>query len=86
MPDEIHISSFVVHAYPQALDAVAAAIAAMPGAELHARSPEGKLVVTLESASESAIVGCLERIGSLQGVLAATLVYHHWEPAEAPDA
>jgi periplasmic nitrate reductase NapD len=85
MTGEFHITSLVVHARPESLDAVARAIASFEGAEIQARSEQGKLVVTVESGNEETVTGCLARIGLLEGVLAATLVYHHCEPAEVPE-
>ena len=46
------------------------------------RIEEGKLVVTLETATEGEIVERLNRIQTLDGVLAAALVFHHFEPAQ----
>jgi nitrate reductase NapD len=76
---ETHISSLVIHALPARLDAVQRAIARMPGAAIDATSPAGKLVVTLETASEQDIASHLGQIQSIKGVLAATLVYHQVE-------
>jgi nitrate reductase NapD len=44
----MNISSAIVHIVPARLDEACAALAAMPGVEIHARSPEGKVVVTIE--------------------------------------
>jgi len=38
--------------------------------------------VTLETASESEVVDRLNAIQVLEGVLAATLVFHHFEPLQ----
>ncbi len=50
---EYHVTSLVVHAAPGTLEAVTTAIQALEGAEVHASSPEGKLVVTLEGESRA---------------------------------
>jgi periplasmic nitrate reductase NapD len=76
---ETHISSLVIHALPAGLDRVQDEIARLPGATIDASSPAGKLVVTLETASEKDIASHLGRIQSIKGVLAATLVYHQIE-------
>lgn len=81
---ELHISSLVVHADPRSEDAVAAAIARMDGAEIHARQG-GKLVITLETEHEGPILDTLNRIQLLDGVMAATLVYHQVERLEPGD-
>jgi nitrate reductase NapD len=71
-----HVSSIVVHAQPAALDAVAAAIAELPGAEIHARDAAGKLVVVLTAASERTISDNLQTINAIAGVFTASMVYH----------
>lgn len=76
---DIHICSLVVHAWPERLDAVAEAVAQLPGAELHGRDPVGKLIVTLETESEGEIIARMSAIGDIQGVLSTSLVYQHHE-------
>ncbi len=74
--DTCHVSSIVVHARPAALDAVAAAIAELPGAEIHGRDAAGKLVVVLTAASERIISDHLQTINAIAGVFTASMVYH----------
>ena len=85
MPDEFHISSLVVHCRRESAARVATALRAMDGTEVHGGVPEGKLVVTLETATTGEIVDRLNRIQLLAGVLAATLVFHQYgqsQPSE----
>ena len=73
--EELHITSLVVHATPRRAERVSAFVATLPGAQVHAVSPAGKLIVTLEAASGGQI---LDQIGSIQrtdGVLSAAVVY-----------
>jgi nitrate reductase NapD len=79
MSAELHISSLVVQVQPAVVDAVRRAIGALQGAEVHAASPFGKLVVTLETASEAGILQRITDINALEGVLTATLVFHQVE-------
>jgi nitrate reductase NapD len=81
--DEVHVAGLVVHALPDAAERVAAAIGRRSGACVHARSPEGKLVVTLETGDTGAIAAALVDFQRLPGVLAASLVYQHSESAQA---
>ncbi len=78
-PAEHHISSMVVHALPDAADAVVEALAALDGIEIHARDPNGKLILTLETADDATIVERLNAIHTIPGVLSAALVFHHFE-------
>lgn len=84
--DELHIASLVVHARAQRVQALAAEIAAMPQAQLHASSPQGKLIVTLEAPSAGQITECMTRIQRLDGVFAATLVFQCVDSLEAMNA
>jgi nitrate reductase NapD len=80
---ELHITSLVVHAAPRRVQRVSAAIAEMAGAQVHAISPAGKLVVTIEAGSETGITSCVERIQRVDGVLSAVLVCQYADSVEA---
>ncbi|SDB74730.1 chaperone NapD [Belnapia rosea] len=86
MPEEFHISSLVVHCRRENADQVATTLRAMNGMEVHGGVPEGKLVVTLETATEGEIVECLNQVQLLEGVLAATLVFHQFELTNSSEA
>jgi len=73
--EELHITSLVVHSTPKRAPIVAEAIAAMPGARVHAMSPVGKLVITLEAATGGEILSQVNAIQRTDGVLSAALVY-----------
>jgi len=77
---EVHISSMVVHAMPDYLADVRKSIEKLPGAEIHAESPNGKLVVVLESQTQTYITDVIEKIACLDHVLSTALVYHQIEP------
>lgn len=77
-----HLVSLVVHARPQALAAVRSALAAIPGTEIHAQNPAGKIVVTLETANEHDMVARMGEIGDLPGVLSTALVFQHSDATE----
>ena len=83
MSEEIHIAGIVVHALSERVQQVAASIAGLSGAEVHAASADGKLVVTLEGASAREIAGRIEAIQQLDAVVSASLVYQHNEPLAA---
>lgn len=81
--EEWHIAGIVVHAIPASVARVRAAIDAITGAEVHAASDSGKLVVTVEAPTSRAIAAHLTYLHQLEGVLSAALVYQHNEDAEA---
>lgn len=76
MAASMHISSLLVHVWPEWLAAVKANLRQLEGLELHQESPQGKLVVVLETEHERHILARLEQINALPGVLNAALVYH----------
>jgi nitrate reductase NapD len=73
--EQLHIASLVVHSTPRRVARVGAAVAAMPGACVHAASANGKLVVTIEAGSAEAMTERVSAIQHVDGVLAAALVY-----------
>jgi periplasmic nitrate reductase NapD len=79
---ELHISSMIVQTRPEHLARVSAEIAALPGVEIHDTAPAGKIVVLLETASESEIADRLTSIHGFDGVITATLVYHQVDAEE----
>jgi len=81
---EAHISSLVVHVRPDRADAAHTTLLGMPGIEIHAEAA-GKIIVTLETDTEADIVTRLNEISLLDGVMSATLVYHHVENAADGD-
>lgn len=81
--NEVHISSMVVHAMPDHLQTVKSNIENLPGTEIHAESPNGKLVVVLESQTQTYITDVIEKIACLDHVLSTALVYHQIEQLES---
>lgn len=79
----MNISSFVVDVRPAALPAVLAALGAIPGVQVHAATPAGKLVVTLETETDAATTDAVARLGALDGVMSVALAYHQIE--DEPD-
>ncbi len=58
-------------------------IESLSGVEVHATDGRGKLVVTMETASEQAIVTHIDHINGIDGILSAVLIYHHSEDAQS---
>ena len=77
---ELHLASLVLHVVPLRLADCAAAAAAVAGAEIHATSPAGKIIVTLEASSDADLQTSMAALQGISGVIAATLVYQHAEP------
>ncbi len=75
----ISIAGVLVHANPERLAAVQMQLAQLPGVEIHAVTPEGKLVVTVDESEERMTGESLMRLHEVDGVLSASMIYHHFE-------
>lgn len=76
MTGAVHISSLLVSARPSALDDVEQQLTRINIAEVAHIDPRGKVIVTLETEDESAIVQALTDIQLIDGVVSAALVFH----------
>ena len=83
MAEELHIASLVVHSTPKRVSHVSDAIASMAGARVDAASCSGKLVVTIESCTDDAMLATITAIQRIDGVLSAALVYQCADTLEA---
>lgn len=79
---EIHISSLVIQHAPERTAALKDAVTALPGLDWHA-AENGKAIVTVVTATEGEVLDRIGAINALAGVHTTTLVYHHYEDAEA---
>jgi len=75
-PPEGEIASILVQARPERLTEVEAAIAALPGCEIHGRDARGKLVVVIDAPDTSSLGTTLNDIQQLPHVFSAALVFH----------
>jgi nitrate reductase NapD len=75
----MNVSSVIVNARVGHSLAVQEALQQQAGIEIHAASPEGKLIVTIETQSDRDTIAAYERIGQTEGVLSAAMVYHQIE-------
>jgi nitrate reductase NapD len=76
----MNISSVIVDVQAAALDAVSSSLRDWPDVQLHHRSADGKLVVTIETDTDAQTTDTFGRIGALDGVMSVSLVYHQFEP------
>jgi periplasmic nitrate reductase NapD len=73
--DMVEVASILVQTRPEQLDATAAAIETLPGAQIYSRDAKGKLVVVIEAADTGGIGATLNIISSMPHVLTAALVF-----------
>ena len=79
MSENLNISSLVVQVRPDRMNEILEAIGELPGSEIHARSPLGKIVVVLDLEDDAALSDRIGRIQKMEGVLSASLVFHQVE-------
>lgn len=71
----MHIAGVLVQSMPAQRPALTTRLAAVPGLEIHHSEADGRLVVTIEGASRIDVANALTALQTLDGVLAASLVY-----------
>ena len=79
---EMHISSLVIQHAPEHAAALKDAVTALPGLDWHV-AENGKAIVTVVTATEGEVLDRIGAINAMTGVHTTTLVYHHYEDAEA---
>ncbi|WDE12765.1 chaperone NapD [Thalassomonas haliotis] len=77
---EYHVASFVAHALAAQLDEVQQEITQLQGAEIHAVSPEGKIVFTIEDSSQKGIGQKIDALKYHTGLYNLAPVYHQFLP------
>lgn len=77
------ISSLVIHARRDGVNAVRAAIEDIPGVEVHAVTETGQLVVTVDQPDDGAAIAVIEGFRDVPGILSTSLVYSHFEEPAA---
>lgn len=82
----MNVIGVLVHAVPGQTDAVAAALAALPGVEVHALARDGRLVATASDLDGRFASDSLMAMQQLAGVVSASLVYHASEPDSPTDS
>lgn len=72
----MNIAGVVVHSRPEECGVVEQRLMQLPGVEVHAISEKGRMVVTVESASEHEVADLVTAMQGFAGVLSAAMVYH----------
>ena len=77
----MNMCGVLVHALPARCEAVSQALSRLGGVEVHHTLEGGRIVITVEDTDEALSIDTLASIHNLEGVIAAALVYHQFEPA-----
>jgi nitrate reductase NapD len=80
MTQLLHIASLLVQHRAETATALDAVLDAAAGMELALREG-GRSIVLFEGHDERALLACMDRMSTLDGVIAVSLVHHHAEDA-----
>lgn len=75
----MNIAGVLIHAYPKFIQKVSDQLLKISGVEVHAATDEGKIVVTAENDNDRALADTVMKFQDLDGVLSASMIYHHYE-------
>ncbi|UCV19547.1 chaperone NapD [Ferribacterium limneticum] len=73
----MNISSAILYIAPERLYEACEALLLMPGVDIHARSPEGKVVVTLEDDDTNSAADKYVALHGVPGVASVAMVYQY---------
>ena len=76
--NEYHVASFVAQVLDAEIDQVKQAIEQVDGSDIHAISPEGKIVFTLEGSHQAGIGRNIDKLKDHPGLLSLAPVYHQF--------
>ena len=74
---EFNICGVFVQTTPARLGEVGSALASTPGVDIHQTEDDGRMVVTVEDTPDKYASQTLSELRLVEGVLSASLVYHH---------
>lgn len=75
----INTCGILVNIKPENVAAVTERLLAIAGFEVHGVSDDGQMVVTLEEVEEDATAEKMLGIQKIEGVISASMIYHHCE-------
>ena len=75
----MNICGILVNSRPENVAAVTERLVAIAGIEVHAASDDGQMVITLEELEEDSTADKLFSIQDIEGVISASMIYHHNE-------
>jgi len=85
--EPVHIAGVLVKAFPQNTQAISKKLNALPGTEVHEISHDGSMVVTVEATEQDQnVVDIITKLSVLDGVLDASLIFHHNDAGLVPHA
>ena len=75
--DRVEIASAIVSAIPGRAASLRGRLERLPGVEIHAETPDGRFIVTVEDTAQASAGDTLLALHRIDDVLAAALVSHY---------
>ena len=75
----MNISSAIVIPHPDHINTVVSSLNETFGVEVAAVSPEGKIIITIETEGDRETIQTFEHISVMDRVMSASMVYHQLE-------
>ena len=75
----MNISGVLVRSRPQKIQAVSDQLVALPGVEVHGANEDGRIVVTIEAASDRVLADTVFQLNDMPGVISTSMIYHQFE-------
>ncbi|MBI2314011.1 MAG: chaperone NapD [Betaproteobacteria bacterium] len=75
----MNITGILVHARPGEAEAARDQLQKLPGVEVHAVTPEGRLIVTVERPDERGMALAFDRFSRIPEIVSTVLVYNHFD-------
>ncbi len=82
----MNICGCLVHTTPELVSAASDEMAAFDGVEVHAQTPDGRIVVVVEDTPARLASETIMALHQIPGVISLTLTYHHFEELDDPKA
>ncbi len=76
----MNVCGVLVHVMPSRCEVVINELRTLDGVEVHDTTEGSRIVVTVEDTKNAAAIDTLTAVHKVDGVVAATLVYHQFEP------
>ncbi len=76
------VCGVLVQSHPKSLNEILDQLLQRKGVEIHHTTEDGRIVVTVEGSSDDGVGETLLELHRMNGVLSASLTYHHFESDE----
>lgn len=77
-----NVCGLVVHVAPGATERAIAAIAALPGCDVHLEAEGGRLIVTAIDTGDTLAIDQVAEINRVPGIVSTSLAYHHIDDSD----